>query len=117
MSMFIPYILADPSSTKLDHFSHLRRQWAAKAQSFYSSLLKASETIDVTPVISAFEDLLQGYRTTRTTPSTYKQRGSKWQQDSSVPPLPQPRYYSTEDIEPPSYPPPPVPSVDDSYLG
>jgi hypothetical protein len=86
---------SDPGSAKLDHFSHLRRQWASKAQYFFANLLSVNqhqEDIDVSDVISSFEDLLQGYVTTKSTPSKAK---PKRQEDHTV----QPRYYSTEDIE------------------
>ena len=44
-------ILDNPGSAMLDHFSHLRRQWAAKAQYFRAYLIKSSATVNVDEVI------------------------------------------------------------------
>lgn len=105
----IPYI-GDPGSAKLDHFSHLRRQWASKAQFFYANLVSAGQNLEATEVINAFEDLLQGY--TRTTPTSFKIK-SKPSEKTKEDPLKQ-KCYSTEDIDqPPNWPAPPIPSDED----
>lgn len=116
-------MLDDPSSMKLDHFSHLRRQWTAKAQSFHVGLTTLDEddesTIDVTRVVILFKDLLQGYETTRTTPSVKKMPRSEGKGGSNRKggEKPSQEYYD-DMLEPPPYPPPPVPelAVDDSQV-
>ena len=98
----------------------MRRQWASKAQSFYSNLLSVSEDTNVTDVVTAFEDLLQGYKSTRSTPSTYKtKRRHSYDEEHEDGDREkggyqsQQRYYSTDDIEPPSRPPPAIPIDED----
>lgn len=98
----------------------MRRQWASKAQSFYSNLLSVSEDTNVTDVVTAFEDLLQGYKSTRCTPSTYKtKRRHSYDEEHEDGDREkggyqsQQRYYSTDDIEPPSRPPPAIPIDED----
>ena len=104
------HCIGDPGSAKLDHFSHLRRQWAAKAQCFYANLQSTNEHNDeVSPVIAAFEDLLQGH----TKPTARLSTKTKATNNSKDVPL-QSRYYSTEDIDcPPSWPAPPIPLDED----
>ena len=46
--------VADPGSAMLDHFNHLRRQWAAKAQ-FLQANLKSITTVDVGRVLGREE--------------------------------------------------------------
>ena len=108
----------DPSSIKLDEFSHLRRQWTAKAQSFHYELVFIDENesdIDVSLAVSLFRDLLQGYETTRTTPSAQKTSRSRGKGDGSNK---KERHYLTDDLlEAPNYPPPPPPiALDDSHI-
>ena len=98
----------------LDHFSHLRRQWAAKAQSFRAYLTSASST-DVEEVIGkwrrvwlmirmilmflqsnlavAFDELLQGH------PSVYSFSSSRHFDSPSLSPRPlSRRSYSSEGL-------------------
>ena len=42
--------LAEPGSAMLEHFNHLRRQWASKAQKLLHSLKKIT-TVDIEPVL------------------------------------------------------------------
>ena len=100
---------ADPGSAKLDHFSHLRRQWASKAQNFRANLHSVEET-DVTDVVFSFEELLQGHKTIRRSISPPSFRRIETQNDKdedeeeSVSPTSHSRSYSDEDIEPPPVP-------------
>lgn len=41
---------ADPGSAMLEHFNHLRRQWASKAQKLLVSLKKVT-TVDMEEVL------------------------------------------------------------------
>ena len=43
-SKFCFILLADPGSAMLDHFNHLRRQWASKAQFLLANLKRVSST-------------------------------------------------------------------------
>ena len=122
-SFIILMCVDDPSSMKLDQFSHLRRQWTAKAQSFQYGVIFIDENeseIDVSLAVSLFRDLLQGYETTRTTPSALKTSRSRGKGDGSDKRERhgQQQYYSTDDLmEAPNYPPPPPPIVlDDSHI-
>ena len=40
----------DQSSAVVEHFEHLKRQWAAKAQSLHTQLMSIT-TMDMTPVL------------------------------------------------------------------
>ena len=83
-------------------------------------MVSVSEDTNVTDVVTAFEDLLQGYKSTRSTPSTYKtkRRGSYDEEHEDGDRekgghQSRQRYYSTDDIEPPNRHPPAIPHDED----
>ena len=95
--------IGDPGSATLDHFSHLRRQWAAKAQRFSTNLHQVpKDHSEAEDLYRAFQDLLQGYKTTRVTPSavyTKRKQDAPNKADSDTEDsLELHHYYSDEDI-------------------
>eukprot|EP00731_Ephydatia_muelleri_P020881 Em0013g608a len=49
----------EPASTLLDHYHHLRRQWASKAH-YLGTNLKMITGVDIHPVLDAFDQLIHG---------------------------------------------------------
>jgi hypothetical protein len=60
-------LTSEPGSAMLEHFNHLRRQWASKAQKLLHSLKKIT-TVDIEPVLVAFGELIQQPKSGRSTP-------------------------------------------------
>ncbi len=117
-------IAGDPCSATLDHFSHLRRQWASKAQNFRAHLNSLEVEINTDTLEMVFHDLLQGHRSFRrrsVTPTAMEggrhrplgQRGGKGEGLESTPLV---RSYSSEDFEAPLGPPPPIPLEQEEVL-
>lgn len=97
--MVLIVVSGDPGSATLDHFSHLRRQWAAKAQRFSANLHQVPKD-ENEDLYRAFQDLLQGYKTTRVTPSAiYTKRKRDTSYKVEVDDIEeQHQYYSDEDV-------------------
>lgn len=116
----------DPSSSKLDQFSHLRRQWASKAQNFRANLNSLESDVNADSVEIAFHDLVQGHKSFRrrsVTPNSLdgfkyrkkkeeeeRKKGGEEQEGSIL------RSYSNEDLGPPLGPAPPPPDMKEETL-
>ena len=123
--LLIPHFISvDPSSSKLDHFSHLRRQWASKAQNFRANLNNLETGINTDSVEMAFHDLLQGHKSFRRrsiTPTAleggrYQRKKRQEGPEEGTHEVTQEvivRSYSDEDLGPPLGPAPPPPEMED----
>ncbi|XP_065919621.1 vinculin-like [Dysidea avara] len=85
----------DQSLAVVEHFQHLRRQWAAKAQSLYTQLISIT-SVDMTPVLAAFEDMI-GVSLTNGTTSSPMPRAQSSADMYNASPAPRTRPYSQAD--------------------